>query len=130
MELPEAWPCASIRALPILHLVEQRQRLFDIVEPLQERIAPPGFDLEAISISTGGMNGSRQQVDDGLVIIARALFGFVRNALDALGGQSDRQQPPLEALVVEGFAKALGDHDADNASQQKTAERRVGKWVE
>src|SRR3546814_13159905 len=79
MELPEAWPCASIRALPILHLVEQRQRLFDIVEPLQERIAPPGFDLEAISISTGGMNGSRQQVDDGLVIIARALFGFVRS---------------------------------------------------
>src|SRR3546814_3725018 len=64
------------------------------------------------------MNGSRQQVDDGLVIIARALFGFVRNALDALGGQSDRQQPPLEAIVVEGFAKAWGDHDADTASQQ------------
>src|SRR3546814_5991171 len=46
------------------------------------------------------------------------LFGFVRNALDALGGQSDRQQPPLEAIVVEGFAKAWGDHDADTASQQ------------
>src|SRR4051812_42577444 len=107
---PNPGPGSLVAGLERCDSVRVLQRETDLVQPLQQRVAPQGLDSER---HLGGVRRDHDlafEIDGHAGVAALALL---RELLDLLGGQDHGEYPVLKTIVGEDVAKARSDDAAD-----------------